>query len=132
MSAAFISAPQHQALARRSPVVTHRNADGFVVRVPTRYATPAPSRSTYRRRRLVLAAFVLSLVGVVGLAATSGRADHGSTTGSMRTYLVQPGDTLWALADQFHGALSQTAYVDLLVEVNGGATIQTGQQIVLP
>jgi predicted Zn-dependent protease len=50
----------------------------------------------------------------------------------MRTYLVQPGDTLWALAAQFHGALSQTDYVDLLVEVNGGATIQTGQQIVLP
>ncbi len=132
MSAALISAPRHQALARRTPPVAGRQADGFVVRVPTRYATPTPSRSTYRRRRLVLAAFVLSMVGVVGLAATSGRADHGSTTGSMRTYLVQPGDTLWALADQFHGALSQTAYVDLLVEVNGGATIQAGQQIVLP
>ena len=50
----------------------------------------------------------------------------------MQSYLVQPGDTLWALASQHHGALSQAEYVDLLVEVNGGASIQAGQQIVLP
>ncbi len=125
MPAAVVSSNRSQPLSRsgRQP---------YVVRVPVRYAAPAPTRSTYRRRRLVVGAFVLSLVGVIGLAATAGRADHGSTSGGMRSHLVQPGDTLWALAAEHRGALGQAEYVDLLVQVNGGADIQAGELIVLP
>lgn len=125
MPAAFVSNHRPQPLSRRG-------RQPLVVRVPARYAAPAPTRSTYRRRRLVAGAFVLSLVGVVGLAATAGRADHGSTTGGMRNYLVQPGDTLWGLASHYRGGLGQADYVDLLVQVNGGAQIEAGELIVLP
>ena len=48
------------------------------------------------------------------------------------TYVVQPGDTLWSIAESHHGELSLSAYVDLLVGRNGGATIQVGQALLLP
>ena len=47
-------------------------------------------------------------------------------------YIIQPGDTLWSLAERFHATKGITSYVDALVDANGGATIQPGQLITLP
>ena len=47
-------------------------------------------------------------------------------------YIIQPGDTLWSLAERFHATKGIASYVDDLVEANGGATIQPGQLITLP
>jgi len=47
-------------------------------------------------------------------------------------YIIQPGDTLWSLAERFHATKGISSYVDDLVEANGGATIQPGQLITLP
>ncbi|MCU1389531.1 MAG: hypothetical protein JWL72_2869 [Ilumatobacteraceae bacterium] len=47
-------------------------------------------------------------------------------------YLVQPGDTLWSLAQLFHGTQSVSSYVDSMVDRNGGAALQVGQVLTLP
>ena len=46
--------------------------------------------------------------------------------------VAQPGDTLWSIASRHHGDISITRYVDTLVDLNGGPTIQAGQEVVLP
>ena len=46
--------------------------------------------------------------------------------------VAQPGDTLWSIASAHHGDISITRYVDTLVDLNGGPTIQAGQEVVLP
>jgi nucleoid-associated protein YgaU len=59
-------------------------------------------------------------------AATTRSADGG------RDYIVQPGDSLWSLAQRFHGAVGMSSYVEALVAANGGATVQPGQLLNLP
>ena len=47
--------------------------------------------------------------------------------------MVQPGDTLWAIAERFTPAgVDRRRTVDRLVEATGGALLQPGQRIVLP
>jgi LysM repeat protein len=46
--------------------------------------------------------------------------------------VAQPGDTLWSIAGVHHGDISITRYVDALVDLNGGPSIQVGQDVVLP
>jgi LysM repeat protein len=48
------------------------------------------------------------------------------------TVVVRPGDTLWSIAEVHHGTVPLSHYVDALVDLNGGATIQVGQSVVLP
>ena len=48
------------------------------------------------------------------------------------SYVVQPGDTMWSLAQRFHGGHSMTSYVDAMVKANGGATLRAGQTLILP
>lgn len=82
---------------------------------------------------MVLAVFITALVGVIGLAVDGGEASRTVPDGpGMRTYLVQPGDTLWAIAATQAGAMPMAEYVDVLVELNGGALIRAGEWIVLP
>ncbi len=48
------------------------------------------------------------------------------------TVTARPGDTLWSIARVHHGPISLTRYVDKLVDLNGGASIQAGQAVILP
>jgi LysM repeat protein len=60
-------------------------------------------------------------------------ASASSQSASVRaTLTVQPGDTLWSIAQERRGDVPVGRYVDKLVALNGGASIQAGQQIVLP
>jgi LysM repeat protein len=63
-------------------------------------------------------------------APASGAAAAGTVAGV--AYIVQPGDTLWSLAERFHATTGISSYLDDLVEANGGASIQPGQLITLP
>jgi Tfp pilus assembly protein FimV len=47
-------------------------------------------------------------------------------------YVVQPGDTLWAIAERWYPGAEVAEVVDALVSLNGGATIQAGQTLHLP
>jgi LysM domain len=90
------------------------------------------------RRRRVLIAVVGALCAVVALFAVAlGRVPasaSGSHPGSsaQATHLVEPGETLWSIAESVHPGGNLAAYVDKLVHANGSSTIRVGQQIVLP
>jgi LysM repeat protein len=46
-------------------------------------------------------------------------------------YIVQPGDTLWSIASSLtDGGIRD--YVAELISLNGGASIDVGQRLVLP
>lgn len=46
-------------------------------------------------------------------------------------YIVQQGDTLWSIASSLTDGNLRN-YVDELVDLNGGASIDIGQRLVLP
>lgn len=112
---------------------------------PARSARPgdamAVSAVTYRRRRAVVGG-VLAVVVACGMVLTHDvLAGSGGVPASAAasqpahvrsTVTAQPGDTLWSIARAHHGDVSMQRFVDKLVDLNGGASIQAGQQVVLP
>ncbi|MFZ8916963.1 MAG: LysM peptidoglycan-binding domain-containing protein [Ilumatobacteraceae bacterium] len=128
----------------------------YIIEVRTS-ARPRPDMATiYRRRRMVVAALTLILtfaasVGIRSLASRGAGAApvSGVTPGatlpapvagvdvsgafviSDGVYVVQPGDTLWSIASSLTTG-SIRGYVADLVSLNGGASIDVGQILVLP
>ena len=111
---------------------------------PVRRQAGAPQRvseATYRRRRaavgtilavitacsIVLAHDVLAGSGGVPASAAASQPAHARTVITAR-----PGDTLWSIAAAHRGDVSINRFVDKLVDLNDGASIQAGQQIILP
>ncbi len=97
----------------------------------------APTPATYRRRRVGAAVFAVALVVSVGSVTQRGLADRGGDPASAAavgrtTYVVQPGDTLWAIAELRYPGEDLARVVDAMVTLNGGATIQPGQLLNLP
>ena len=100
-----------------------------------------PSPATYRRRRAVVGTTLAVLVAVGSVAAHDVLAGSGGVPASAAESLpaqarqrvvAQRGDTLWSIASANHGEVSLTRYLDTLVDLNGGPTIQAGQEVVLP
>jgi nucleoid-associated protein YgaU len=121
-----------------------------------------PGHAVYVRRRLAVVLIALGLALGVAVAARAVLADRGGVPASIPAirpanidaasgsqavqspvaatpvnvaatrYIVQPGDSLWSLAQQFRGRTGMTTYVDALVRANGGAAVQPGQLILLP
>jgi hypothetical protein len=101
----------------------------------TTIAAPAPA---YWRRRLVVVALAIVLVGTLLSAAGSIAAAFGDVPASVpgrrpaqRTYLVQPGDTLWSIARSYRPSGDVNGLVTQLERLNGAA-LRVGQRIVLP
>jgi hypothetical protein len=99
------------------------------------------TRATYRRRRAVAAAVTAVLVGVgvgVGSGVLSGpggvpaSATGAATAPADRHVRAEPGDSLWSIAERFHGDIGLTDYVEALIELNGGTAIAAGQLVRLP
>lgn len=102
-----------------------------------------PTVALYRRRRLGVGIFVATFVvaltlsfsatGRTGVADRSGDPASVAAVGPTRpSYTVQPGDTLWAIAERLYPGAPVAEVVALLVERNGGASIEVGQRLVLP
>ena len=100
-----------------------------------------PTDATYRRRRAVVGTVLAVFVAVGLVAAHDVLAGSGGVPASASVSLpaharpnvvAQPGDTLWSIASANHGEVSLTRYLDTLVDLNGGPSIQPGQLIVLP
>ena len=124
--------------------------------ITVRIGNGRPDHAVYMRRRLVVALIIVGLCAVFGVTARNVLTDRGSepaSTPAIRLatlspaadtppvsvaaalatqYIVQPGDTLWSLAEVFHGSQSVGSYVDALVDRNGGASLRAGQLLTLP
>ena len=96
---------------------------------------PAP---VYVRRRIAVASVLFSLVAALGLGAGNVLANRGGAPASATavrqatTDLVQPGDTMWSIAEIHHDGADLVAFVDALIALNGGTGLQVGQLISLP
>lgn len=104
---------------------------------PRREPVPV-SALTYRRRRLAAAALlvllVLSLVSLVGrLGGAAGTADAELDLRPVAelSVLVQPGDTVWSIAESLAGDGDIRPIVDAITEANGGADLVAGQRLTL-
>lgn len=69
---------------------------------------------------------------VAALGASDPATDlSGALVRDGRVYVVQPGDTLWSIASSLtEGSISN--YVEALIELNGSASIDVGQRLILP
>jgi Tfp pilus assembly protein FimV len=107
----------------------------------------APTPAAYRRRRVValvlaVAVVVVALAGARAvlrpLAGTSGARPLGATElpvpvpAGASTPVVVPGETLWDVARELQPTGDVRPVVDELAALNGGATLQAGQVLVLP
>ncbi len=104
-----------------------------------------PDRATrVRRRRLAVLVVAVALVAVtaLGVQALSGLTEVGGTSGpepvevrqapvAGQQYVVQPGDTLWSIAEQVAPDADPRAVVDALREANGGPMLDVGTRLTL-
>ena len=107
-----------------------------VHRQPRPRVTRSQSAAVYRRRRVVAAALGL---GFVLTAAHAGLALGGTTTTPGRSphphiesVVVQPGDTLWSIAERVAPHSDPRSVIDTLVSSRGTATVQPGDVVKWP
>ena len=116
------------------------HVDPSVGALPAARCAVRPSEATYRRRRAIVGILLAVFVAVGLVAAHDVLAGSGGVPASaaasqpahVSTVVATPGDTLWSIADEHRGEISISRYVDTLVDLNGGASIEAGQQIILP
>jgi nucleoid-associated protein YgaU len=102
--------------------------------------SPAARRRATIRRRLTAIAFVVGLVLVIrplvlpggDPLVVPGRATPVAAAAGTRTYIVQPGDTLWSIARHLHPDQDPRPLVDQLSTQVPGGSLQAGQRVVLP
>ena len=96
---------------------------------------------TYRRRRILVAALLglflsaLPLLGgeLIGWVTGTPGATLVEASGQPVIYVVQPGDTLWSIAERVNPPGRDLRYtVDRLSKVTGGSLLHPGQRIVIP
>jgi len=118
--------------------------------IEVRLGNRRPGHMVYLRRRVLVALIAVALIVLVAIAAGTVLADRGTVPASSPTirpapaaaqvaaqapeslYVVQAGDTLWAIAEGHHGSSSVSGYLDRLIERNGGTHLQIGQALTLP
>lgn len=115
----------------------------YVVEIRT---APIDMHLVYLRRRVVvgLVVLVLAVAACLGIRSLATRGDGAapvsaatplSSTGAFivndGVYVVQSGDTLWSIASSLTDGNIRD-YVADLISLNGGASIDVGQRLVLP
>jgi nucleoid-associated protein YgaU len=132
-SAVRTKAPSPRPVPRR-PVVA-RPVPARRAPASTRAASPRTTPAVYRRRRLAaLAAVVLLATVVVLLAARVGHAgaELDGPPPAPAVYVVQPGDTLWTIAERVAPDVDRRDVVAQLSDAAGGTDLVPGQRIELP
>lgn len=95
-----------------------------------------PSAATYRRRRLVAA--TLAVLIVLSLILTASRL-LGGPSGAVvdarpvaeLSVVVEPGDSVWSIAESLAGGGDVRPVVDAIVAANGGADLVVGDRLEL-
>jgi hypothetical protein len=91
----------------------------------------------YRRRRFVAAAVGLGIVAVLtqagaalGVPTTIAGLDDGAgRRPQVVTVTVEPGDSLWSIAEQLAPEADPRAVVDALVEARGTTVVVPGETL---
>ena len=101
-----------------------------------RPASPGSPVRLTRRGRLVVLALLLGLgfgLLLVATAPATATSDPGSTAIADRV-TVQPGDTLWAIAERVRPDADPRATVDRIRDMNGldSGVAQAGQVLLVP
>lgn len=77
-------------------------------------------------------ALILVMLVIDGDAAADVRSEVPASIDSITVYVVQPGDSLWGIAQSLAGPDDDIRQlVDELKTVAGGADLQIGQQLIL-
>jgi Tfp pilus assembly protein FimV len=91
---------------------------------------------TYVRRRRTIATLGAAAVAVLmsPLAATAMRPAGPVATVPHRTFVVQPGDTLWSIAREVRPAADPRETIAWIQDVNGvdAGVVQIGQSLTVP
>jgi LysM domain len=94
-----------------------------------------PTARVYAVRRLVAGGLILALLFVVGQIVTASTATtpaHPSVAHSSSVHIVQPGESLWSIAQQERPHADMARLVDEMLRLNGSSTIRVGQELILP
>jgi len=98
--------------------------------------TRRPDAQRYRRRRLLVALVVATLLAVafgVASIALSQPATAGSAPQPRATYVVESGDTYWSIAAaRHHGDGDLRIEVDQLIDANDARALMPGDHLELP
>lgn len=97
-------------------------------------AGPTPAVAARRRRVAAVAcAAVLGLTAIaVGFGVGHASAESDGVAPAPVIYVVQPGDTLWAIAGKVAPEVNAARAVDALRSAAGGSALTPGQRIALP
>ncbi len=98
------------------------------------HASRRPTAEVYRRRRLAVAALIIGLL--LGALSMGRQADASRTAEAEAAdsvvYVVQPGDTLWAIARDLSPGDDPRPLVAALDDIAGGNVLQPGQRLAIP
>ena len=117
-----------------------------VLATPALEATPTLPRprlvtvppAVYRRRRTAAVVLLVLVVVLAGFVAGQVATVLGGGPASVpehrpnAVHVVQPGDTLWGIAEGLRPAGDIGAVVAWLIRANRGAELTVGQHLVLP
>ena len=111
--------------------------DAQVLDFPVRIARARARRAqrTFLFRRVMVGLVAFALVGtIVSVSAAGSEAPAASRPSAPASVVVQPGETLWDLAERYAPAGSDPRdYVAELVEQNGGSElVYAGTRLDLP
>lgn len=116
----------------------HYRYSGYSAEPSFDVVLPRSVATIYLRRRVVAAlAFSVTLL-LLWLGAGNVLASRGGDPASVptarpaSTYVVQPGDTLWSIAEARRGDSGLGSYLEQLIEINGSTIIHVGQVVELP
>jgi len=93
------------------------------------------SRTRVRRRRLTALCAAIGLAAVLsGPVANAVGVGGASEAHASKTYVVEPGDTLWSIASRFAPATDPRVVVDAIASANGvdPGSLVPGQQLSIP
>jgi LysM repeat protein len=123
----------------RSTVARERygtNARGAARRLSPHRERYAPVRLTRRGRLVARLMLVLTaLLVLVGIAAgAKAVADPPSPAGPRVAVVVEPGDTLWSIAERHAPDTDRRTVIAEIRQLNdlNGSTVEVGQQLLLP
>lgn len=104
------------------------------------HAAPAPltfrlPAATYRRRRFVVG-LLLAAVVLAAVVGVSWRTRPAADALDLRPIareqvVVQPGDTVWSIAEELAAGGDVRPVVDAIVAANGGAELAVGQRLTI-